>query len=246
MGAFRSPHFLLAPPLKTLSNLPFTMKKILIPILIALVSALPMRAQNILVIDVSNVFNNLFELKNEMNKLTTKRDTYSGYLNQQGQVLQQMLVKAQELETQAKNPALTTESRQAFESQWADQQQLIDKRKLDIQQFYQNSSDDINKGQQQIVQMELDKLKAVVKDIAVQKKATLVLNTSPLGIVSSVVYNSDDKALDITEAVLAKLNKDYTDAGGVQPASTTPAMPTLTPAATTPATGTAKPAASGK
>ena len=259
MGGVLGPaHFLLAPNPLILSNLPFTMKKILLPLLLALASAMPAHAQNILVVDVSNVFNNLFELKTEMNKLKVTTDSYSNFLQQQGQALAAMQQKANELEAQSKNPANLPDSQKLYEGQWYDQLTAIDNKKKEIQQFYNQSSDLVNKKQQEIVQIELDKMKTVVKDLATKQKASFVFNSSPLGMISSVIYSSDDKSIDITDTVLKSMNDKFIAEGGVAPAATpatmptpaatlpaTPAMaaPTLTPA---PAMGSAKPAASGK
>ncbi len=227
------------------------MKKILLPILIAIASALPVHAQNILVVDVSNVFNNLFELKVEMNKLKVTTDSYSNFLQQQGQVLATMKQKAIELDQQAKNQANLPDSQKLYEGQYYDELNQIDTKTKDIQQFYNQSSDLVQKKQQEIVQVELDKMKVVVKEIAQKQKASYVLNSSPLGMISPVIYANDDKSMDITDTVLKAMNDKYIAEGGVAPtatpaATTAPALsttPALTPA---PTMGTAKPAGSGK
>ncbi len=228
------------------------MKKILLPALIAIVSVLPTHAQTILVVDVSNVMNNLFELKNEMNKLKVTTDSYSAYLQQQGQALLAMQQLANEKEAQSKNPANMPDSQKLYESQWYDHLAAIDNKKKELQDFYNKSTDLVQKRQQEIVQIELDKMKSVVKDMAVKQKASLVLNSAPLGMISSVVYSND--SMDVSSAILKQLNDKYIADGGVEPTPSPTSMPapaatttapTITPAPTMSA-GTAKPAASGK
>jgi outer membrane protein len=220
------------------------MKKILLSALLAVASVLPMHAQTILVVDVSGVFNNLIEVKAELNKMNSTADTYRNYLNSQGQALLDMQNKATALQTQAENPANLPESRDAYRAQFTTANADMEKKKQEIQSFYTQSNDLIQKNQQALVQSQLEKIKAAVADIAAKKKATLVLNSSALGMLAPVVFN-DKSTMDITDDVLKTLNDAATAAAPAAAAAPAPmAAPSMTakPAATT-GMAPAKPAA---
>jgi len=221
------------------------MKKILLSALLAVASVLPMHAQSILVVDVSGVFNNLIEVKAEINKMNSTADTYRNYLNSQGQALLDMQNKATALQTQAENPANLPESRDAYRAQLTTANADVEKKKQEIQSFYTQSNNLIQTNQQTLVQTQLDKIKAAVAEIAAKKKATLVLNSSALGMLAPVVY-SDKGTMDVTDEVLKTLNDAATAAAPAAATTAAPvAAPSMTPAKPAASTGMApaKPAA---
>ncbi len=223
------------------------MKKIIIPILIAVASALPMHAQTVLVVDISGVFNNLIEVKAKLQQINATTETYRTYLNNQGADLQKLQTEADQLQQQADNPANLQDSRDAYRKQAASVNDQITKEKTDIQSFYQNSQNVIQTNQQTLVQEQLEKIKTAVKGIAEKKKASLVLNSSALGMLAPVLYSDGKTTIDVTKDVLDELNADATAAAAANPASTTaPAgasLPSLMPTTGTDTTAT-KPAAS--
>jgi outer membrane protein len=220
------------------------MKKIILPILIAVASVLPMHAQNILVVDVAGVFNNLIEVKAQLQKINGTTESYRTYLNQQGQQLLDLQNKADALQKQADNTANLQDSRDAYRAQFNAAIADVNTKKAAIQSFYTQSQDLLNKSQQALVQTELDKIRAAVQDIALKRKATLVLNASPnLLMVDPVVY-SDKASMDITDDVVKELNDAATAAAPAMSAGTaTSPAPTMTPTPTmAPAPGMTPPA----
>jgi Skp family chaperone for outer membrane proteins len=207
------------------------MKKLLIPALIAVASVLPMHAQTILVIDVSGVFNNLIQVKATLQQINNTTETYKGYLQSAGQDLTNLQKKANDLQTQMENPANLQESRDAYRSQFATASTDVDTEKLKIQNFYQQSNDVIQKANQDLLQTQLEKIKVAVQGIAEKRKASLVLNSSALGMLASVIYS--DKSMDITTDVLNELNADATAGAPAAATTETPATPSMAkPAAT--------------
>ncbi|HTB64348.1 MAG TPA: OmpH family outer membrane protein [Opitutales bacterium] len=220
------------------------MKKILIPALVAVLSTLSMHAQSILVVDVNGVFNNLTEVKETLVKINNLTNQYKDFLTTHGQALQDLQNKANSITALMNAPLTSNDTRDNERQQLNEVTADMEKERSLIQSFYQQSNDLITKQQQALVTSELDKIKTAVSTIADQKHATLVLNSSALGMLAPVVY-SGDKMSDISDAVTKQLNDDYTKLAGASaaPADTgTMTLPAMTPTAK-PAASTAKPAA---
>ncbi len=220
------------------------MKKILIPALVAVLSTLSMHAQTILVVDVNGVFNNLTEVKETLVKINGLTNQYKDYLTTHGQMLKDLQTKAQSIQAVMSSSNTSPAALDAERSQLNEVTAEMEKENTNIQAFYQQSNDLITKQQQALVSTELDKIKTAVSEIAKQKNATLVLNSSALGMLAPVVYSGDTKS-DISDAVTKQLNDDYTKLAGATsaPAADTGTMasPAMTPTAK-PAAGSAKPA----
>jgi Skp family chaperone for outer membrane proteins len=203
------------------------MKKILLPIIIACVSALPMQAQTVLTVDVSAVFNNLKEVQTEIAKLNTAADEYRTYLQDRVTKIQADQKKVDDLVAQSTNEAILQDSRDTYKKEAIAQNQVLNQEKADAQQFQTQSNGVIQERQDGLVKSELEKIRTVVKDIAADKKASVVLNASNLNMLSSVLFTS--ASVDITQDVVTKLNADY---AATAPAAA-PAASSAKPADTT-------------
>ena len=109
---------------------------------------------------------------------------------------------------EANNPALSAEARQRTQSDAELKAQTIREKEQEAQQFQVNTQRALQQRQMNHRQLMIDEIRQVVSSIAKDKGYTLVLdNTANLTQgVSSVVYA--DASFDISEAVLAELNKD--------------------------------------
>ncbi len=183
------------------------MKKILLPILIACVSALPAQAQTVLTVDVSAVFNNLKEVQTEIAKLNTAADEYRTYLQDRVTKIQGDQKKVDDLVAQSTNEAILQDSRDTYKKEAISQNQALNQEKVDAQNFQTQSNSVIQGRQDDLVKSELEKIKTVVKQIAADKKASVVLNSSNLNMLSSVLFAA--APVDITQDVVTKLNADY-------------------------------------
>jgi Skp family chaperone for outer membrane proteins len=183
------------------------MKKILLPILIACVSALPAQAQTILTVDVANVLNNLKEVQTEIAKLNTAADEYRSYLQDQVTKINTDQKKVDDLVSQSSNEAILQDSRDQYKKEAITQNEALNQEKSDAQKFQTQSNSVIQQKQDDLVKSELEKIKTVVKQIAADKKASVVLNSSNLNLATSVLFTTP--TLDITQDVVNKLNADY-------------------------------------
>ncbi len=210
------------------------MKKILIPMLVACVLALPVHAQSILVIDVNGVFNNLTEVKGEIDKMKVVVGQYNDYLSQQAKEITDLQGKVNVLQQETENQALTQEARAGLTKELGDQSADLDSKRQEFVRDQQLSSNIVQNAQQKLIQLELGKIRDQVAIVAAKRKASLVLNKSDIGLVSSVLYS--DKAFDISDDVQDALNK------AAQTSNDTSALPQMPP----PPSATAAPASSAK
>jgi Skp family chaperone for outer membrane proteins len=76
----------------------------------------------------------------------------------------------------------------------------MQQKEVEIAQFKQTTEQTLSTRRSAIVQAEFDKIRLAVVEVAHQRGATLVLNSSGLGVVYS------DPSMDITKQVLENLN----------------------------------------
>lgn len=109
---------------------------------------------------------------------------------------------------EANNPALSAEARQQKQVDAELKAQTIQEKQQDAQQFQMNTQRALQQQQMNHRQLMIDEIRVVVAAIAKDKGYTLVLDgTKNLAQgVTSVVYA--DNSFDISDAVLAELNKD--------------------------------------
>src|SRR5260221_12248904 len=88
-------------------------------------------------------------------------------------------------------------------------------------------------------EMLLEEITKVVKDVAKRKGATLVLDKSGPSAFRIPIVLDSDPGFDITDEVIAEVNKDRPPAAPAAPASTPPLA--TKPTATTPAPSTPAP-----
>jgi len=183
------------------------MKKILLPILIACASALPMQAQTVLTVDVSAVLTNLKEVNTELAKLNTAANEYQTFLQDKVTKIQGDQKKVDDLVAQASNEAILQDSRDTYKKEAISQNQTLNAEKEEATKFQTESNQVIQQRQNDLVKNELDKIRTAVKQIASDKKASIVLNSANLNIGSAVLFSAT--TVDVTQDVVTKLNADY-------------------------------------
>jgi Skp family chaperone for outer membrane proteins len=218
------------------------MKKILLPILVACALALPVRGQTILVIDVNGVFNNLTEVRAQLDKMKVAVDQYNNYLTEQAKNLQDLQNKVNALQAESQNQALTQEGRDSLHKNYMEQAASLDSQVTQFKKDQQTSSNIIQNAQTTLIQTELKKIRDQVALVAEKKKAALVLNKSDNGLVTAVAYN--DKSLDISTEVQDALNAAAAASAATE-SSSMPALPATSASSTAPASSAKPTAGSG-
>jgi outer membrane protein len=183
-------------------------------------------APKILVVDLAKLFDNHWKTQEQQAKLKAdgaKAQDQIAALQKDGNAL---VDQFKELDEQSKNPTATAEAKAKAQ---ADAQKLYDQiqqKRSELNSFAQNTQSTLRQRFETFKTLMIEEITKVAVDIAKKKNATFLLDKSgpTLVGVSNILYF--DPSLDITDEVMAELNKD---------------RPAVTP---TPATTSAAPAAS--
>lgn len=165
-------------------------------------------AVKLVVVDMAKVYDNHYKTKEANAKFLDaeqKAQEQVEELNKQGQIL---VDEYKELMEQAKNTLLTTEARGKAEADSQKKLEDIQRKQAEVQQFRQTTQRSLQQRIKTHRDLLLEEISKVVTDIAKRGGATLVLDRSgpTLFGIPSVIHA--DPAYDITDAVLAEVNKD--------------------------------------
>ncbi len=182
-------------------------------------------AVKLVVVDMAKVYDNHYKTEEANAKFRDaeqKAQEQVEELNKQGQIL---VDEYKELIDQSKNTLLTSEARAKAEGDAQKKLEDIQRKQGEVQQFRANTQRSLQQRIKTHRDLLLEEITKVVNDIAKRQGATLALDRSgpTLFGIPGVLYA--DPSYDITEAVLAEVNKD-------RPApSAAPAAPGTTPSA---------------
>ena len=194
-------------------------------------SALTTHAQTapkILVVDLAKLFDTHWKTQEQQAKLQadeTKAQDQLAEITKSGNALVEQF---KELDEQSKNPTATAEAKTKAQAEAQKKYEEIQQKRSEQNSFVQNTKNTLQQRFQTFKTLMIEEITKASVEIAKKKGATFLIDKSgpTLVGVSNVLYY--EPSLDITDEVMAELNKD-------RPAAT---------AATAPASSTAAPAAS--
>lgn len=197
-------------------------------------SALTAQAQTapkILTVDLAKLFDNHWKTQEQTAKLKDdeqKAQDQLALITKDGNALVEQF---KELDEQTKNPAATAETKAKAQ---ADAQKLYDQiqqKRAEQNQFVQNTSNTLKQRFQTFKTLMIEEITKTATEIAKEKGATLLIDKSgpTLVGVSNILYS--DPSLDITDEVMAAINKDR-PAVTQMPAPATTTTPAAAPAGT--------------
>jgi outer membrane protein len=171
-------------------------------------------APKIAVVDLAKVFDNHYETQEQQEKLKGVQAKVEEELARMVKDGTALADKFKELSEQAKNPVLTADARKAAEADALKQLELVRKAEQDYGQYRNDAGRDMQQSIGSFQQLMLEKISKVATEIAKKKGATFLVGKN------AIIYA--DPAYDITEEVMAEINKSR-PAGS--PAASTPAAP---------------------
>ena len=189
-------------------------------------------ALKLIVVDMAKVFDSHYkseEANAKFRDAEQKAREQAEELNKQGQAL---VEEYKELQEQAKNALLTPEARTKAEGDAQKKLDEIRRKQEEVQGFRVNTERSLQQRIKTHRDLLLEEISKSVADLAKKQGATLVLDKSgpTLFGIPAVIYA--DPGYDITEQVIAEVNKDRPAAPlvvpGATPAPATPAAPTET------------------
>ncbi|HEY1793370.1 MAG TPA: OmpH family outer membrane protein [Opitutaceae bacterium] len=185
--------------------------------------------QKIMVVDLTKIFENHWKTKEQQAKLQTDAQKAQEQLAQITKDGNSLVAEFKELDEQSKNPTATTEAQGKAKADAQKKYEEIQQKHNEEQQFVQTTRQTLAQRYQTFKTLMLEDISKTATDISKQHGATVLLDKSGvtgLG-VSAVVYA--DPSLDITDEVMAEVNKDApaatpapTSAAAATPASEAP------------------------
>ncbi len=189
-------------------------------------SALTAHAQTgpkILVVDLAKLFDNHYKTLEQTAKLqadAAKAQDQMAVIIKEGNALVEQF---KELDDQAKNPTATAEAKAKSQGEAQKKYEEIQQKRSEQNSFAQNTSNTLKQRFQTFKTLMVEEISKVAVEIAKKKGATFLLDKSgpTLVGVSNILYF--DPSLEITDEVMAEINKDRP---AVTPTPVTSAAPT--------------------
>ena len=188
-------------------------------------------APKVLVVDLAKLFEGHWKTQAQYAKLqadAAKAQEQASQIQKDGNALVEQF---KELDEQSKNPTATAEAKARAQASAQKKYDEVQQKRSEFNTFAQDTQNTLRQRSEAFKALMLGEITKAVVEIAKKKGATFVLDKSgpTLVGVSNILYS--DPSLDITDEVMAELNKD-------RPAVTpTPTTASTSATATAPATG---------
>jgi outer membrane protein len=191
-------------------------------------SALSTHAQTapkILVVDLAKIFDNHYKTQEQQAKLQADEAKAQDQLAQITKEGNALVEQFKDLDEQSKNPTATAEAKAKAQGEAQKKYDEIQQKRSEQNSFVQNTQSTLRQRFQTFKTLMIEEISKVAVEIAKKKGATFLLDKSgpTLVGVSNILYF--DPSLDITDEVMAEINKDR------------PAVTPTPVSATAPATG---------
>lgn len=191
-------------------------------------SLLAQPALKLVIVDMAKVFDNHYkseEANAKFRDAEAAAQAQAEEIRKQGQT---MFEEYKELDEQAKNSLLTPEARSKAAADAQKKGEEIQRKQNELQSFMQNTQRSLQQRIKTHRDLLLEEISKTVGEMAKKQGATLVLDKSgpTLFGIASVIYN--DPAYDITDAVIAEVNKDRPAPAAATPAPAKNELPAAT------------------
>jgi outer membrane protein len=172
-------------------------------------------APKILIVDLSTVFQGHYKTAEQqvvMQAQAQKAEQDLGVLNKE---IDALVTQYKDIVEQAKNPAISADARAKAEGDAQKKGEEIRAKQQDAQNFVNSTRRSLSDKSQNFQNVLLDEITKVASDIAKKKGATLLLNKP------AAVYA--DASYDISDEVLAEVNKGKPASSATSSAAPAPA-----------------------
>ncbi|SDS31205.1 OmpH family outer membrane protein [Opitutus sp. GAS368] len=191
-------------------------------------------ALKLVTVDMAKAYDTYYKSEDAMAKFNDARQKAQEQgeeLRKQGQT---MVEEYKELAEQAKSTLLNPEAKAKAEQARDKKMEDIQRKQGELQNFVQTTDRQLQQQMLTRREMLLDEISKVVTDLAKRKGATLVIDKSGPSAFRIPIVLYADAGYEITDDVVAELNKDRPPAAPVAPAPAKPAAATPAPASPAP------------
>lgn len=217
--------------------------KFLAALLAASVASAVAQAQTavkLALVDVAKAWESHYSLPDQNERMKQLNEKAAAELDRLMKEGQGLVEKFRELQEQARSPLLKDDAREKLAKEGEALEGEIQKKEEEVQAFRQSASGQINSVAGQFRNALVEQITKAAVEIAKKKGATLLIDRSGLSGSGFPPILFADASYDITEEVIAEVNKGK-PASVAKPAAAAPAAAAPTPA---PTTGGASPAVS--
>ncbi len=158
-------------------------------------------ALKVVTIDLGQLFEKYYKTEAQQEKIREDSKKAKEQFDALVKEREALVTQAKEIQEQAKNPVLSEEARKKAEDDFETKVGEVRRKEGEMQDFNQRIQQLLQQRMAQFQQTAVEEISKVATDIAKQQGASLVLNRG-----MGVVYA--DASYDITETVLAAINKD--------------------------------------
>jgi len=182
-------------------------------------------APKILFMDLEKIFNSHYKTVEQNAKLQSDQAKAQEQLDAIAKEGNTLVEQFKELQEQAKNPTATPEAKAASEATAAKKYEEIRQKQNERDTFVQNTRNTLQQRFQTFKSLMIEEISKVAVDIAKRKGATILIDKSGPSMigVSNIIYS--DPSSDITDEVVAEINKDRPASSLVAPAAPAAAAP---------------------
>ena len=184
-------------------------------------------APKILTVDLAKLFTNHWKTLEQNAKIQADAAKAQDRVTQLQKDGNALVEEFKALDEQTKNPATTTEAKAKAQADAQKKYEEIQQKRSELNTFAQNTENTLRQRSQTLKTLMLEEISKIAVEIAKKKGATFLVDKSgpTLVGVSNIVYS--DPSLDITDEVLAEINKDR-PATAPTPAASSAAAPAPT------------------
>ena len=175
-------------------------------LIVAFVSGIQAQSIKIATVDIDRLHRSYYKTREADAKLQKALETAT----QKAQKIQEdgktLLDEYREIEERSNNPALTEEARQKAKDDLQAKSVVIQQKQMEFQQFQVNTRKSFEQRRKSMRDLMLDEIKKITVQLAREKGANLVFDTSGVSLIGIPAVLHADPAWDMTEDVLLILN----------------------------------------
>lgn len=189
------------------------------------------QAPKIAIVDMAFLFDNHYKTAEQNALFKGEQDRVKAEINRlngEGLALQE---EAQNIAEQLNNPVLSEDAKAKIEDEARAKVGELQRKQNEMNQLVNNSTESLRKRVMNFRSMLLEDISAVAVEVAKRQGATLLLDKSGPSVLGMPAVLYSDESLEITQAVLAEINKNKPAdsavtpaAGGDAPAEETPTV----------------------
>lgn len=181
------------------------MKTTIITIFAIALAALSAQAQKqptVLMVNMEELYENYAKAQEANEKFKSSVQSAEDEVKAMIEAGRELFKELEEIEEKIQNPGTAESAKETLMSELEEKRKIVRMKETEVNQYRQNTQRNLQQSRQSILNLHLSEIKEVVKQVAQEKGADIVLNSNP----NSMAVLYFDASFDATAEVIAKLN----------------------------------------